>query len=246
MYFINVGQGDSTLIITPNNKTILIDGGGSNSYDVGKNTLVPYLLDRKVMKLDLVIISHFDEDHVGGILTVLEELKVKKVIIGKQGEQSEQYNKFCEIVKDKEIQVHIAKKGQIINVEKDLKIRFLFPNQELITQNILNNNSLVAKIEYKNFKILFTGDIEEIAERQLLKMYSNNELRADILKVAHHGSKTSSIKEFIKQVKPKIALIGVGKNNKFGHPNKGVLEILKNNGVKIYRTDEDGEVCISL
>lgn len=227
IYFIDVGQGDSTLIITPKGKKILIDGGGSSNYDIGKNTLLPYLLDRKIKRLDYVMISHFDEDHVGGILSLLKDIDVRKVIIGPQGEECEQYKEFCNIVKEKKIQVIIVKKGDIINIEKDMKIKILFPDNDLITENILNNNSLVVKLEYKNFKMLFTGDIEEIAEKQLINMYQNNELKADVLKVAHHGSKSSSIQAFLEKVKPEIALIGVGENNTFGHPNEDVIERIK-------------------
>ena len=223
IYFIDVGQGDSTLIVTPNNKKILIDGGGSQSYDVGKNTLIPYLLDRKINKLDYVIISHFDQDHVGGILSVLKEMKVEKVVIGKQGEISEQYNHFCKIIKEKQIPVLMVQKGDIVSVDKDVKIRVLFPTSDLIQDNILNNNSLVFKFEYKVFKILFTGDIEAIAEEQLLKLHEKAKLKANILKVAHHGSKTSSTERFIEAVDPEIVLIGVGENNKFGHPNSTVI-----------------------
>ena len=121
-----------------------------------------------------------------GILSVLKEMKVGKVIIGKQGQENEQYKEFCNIVKEKQIQVIVVKKGDSINIEKDLKIRILFPENDLITDNMLNNNSLVAKLEYKDFKMLFTGDIEEVAEKRLLKMYHSNELKADILKIPHH------------------------------------------------------------
>lgn len=119
-------------------------------------------------------------------MSVLEEIGVGKVIIGEQGEESEQYEEFCKIVKEKHMPVSVVKKGDIISIERDLKIRILFPRDDLITENILNNNSLVAKLEYKDFKMLFTGDIEEVAEQQLIKMYKNNELKADILKVPHH------------------------------------------------------------
>lgn len=186
IYFIDVGQGDSTLIITPQNKTILIDGGGSLTYDVGKNILIPYLLDRKIKKIDYIIISHFDEDHVGGILSVIKELKVEKIIIGKQEIECEQYQEFCDIVKVKQIQVISVKKGDIINIEKDVIIKILFPGNELIKENMINNNSLVVKLEFKEFKMLFTGDIESITEQVLLKMYSHRELNANILKVPHH------------------------------------------------------------
>ena len=121
----------------------------------------------------------------------------------------------------------------------------MFPEEELINDNILNNNSIVAKFVSNNFKMLFTGDIEEIAENRLCELYkSTNKLQADIIKVAHHGSKTSSTFNFLELVKPKIALIGVGANNNFGHPNEEVLERIENLGTHIYRTDQMGEISI--
>lgn len=122
----------------------------------------------------------------GGVLSVLKEFEVKKVVIGEQGEDSEKYEEFCKIVNEKKIHVAIVKKGDIINIEKNVKIRILFPGNKLLTENILNNNSLVFKLEYEEFKMLFTGDIEEKAEQYLIKMYSDCELKADILKVPHH------------------------------------------------------------
>lgn len=228
--FIDVGQGDSTLITTQYNKKILIDGGGSefgSTFDVGEKTLLPYLLKKKIHKVDCVIISHFDSDHVGGILTILEELNVKQVLIPKQVEYSENYNKFLDIIKKRNIKVKIVGEGNTINLDKNTYIDILWPEEKQITDNVLNNNSMIVRLCYKNFKMLFTGDIEEIAEQKLLQKYENTEkLTADILKVAHHGSKSSSIAEFLEKANPKIAVIGVGKNNKFGHPNAGVLDRL--------------------
>lgn len=117
--------------------------------------------------------------------------------------------------------------GDELSIEEDLRIEFLWPKIEQIQENILNNNSIVAKLTYKNFSMLFTGDIEEIAEKQILEEYKNtNMLQAIALKVAHHGSKSSSNQKFLEKVKPKIALIGVGENNTFGHPNQGVIKRL--------------------
>jgi len=162
------------------------------------------------------------------LLTVLEELKVKNVIISKQFEGSENLQKFLKIVKDKNINVRIVEAGTRINIEKDLYFDVLWPSSEnVITENSLNNNSLVCKLNYNNFSMLFTGDIEEIAEKQIVSMYSRrNILNSTILKVAHHGSKTSSTEAFVDLVKPQIALIGVGRKNTFGHPNEDVLERL--------------------
>lgn len=248
--FIDVGQGDSSLIITPQNKTILIDGGGSSSsdFDVGENTLIPYILDRGFTKLDIVVISHFDQDHVGSILTLLQELKVGKVYISKQTEKSENYEKFLKIVNTKNIKVYEVVAGNRIHIEKNLYIDILWPIKKQITTNILNNNAIVCNLHYKDFSILFTGDIEEIAEKEILQVYSQNKnlLKADILKVAHHGSKTSSTSEFVNVVKPQIALVGVGKNNKFGHPNDGVLQRLNDLNCEIFRTDLNGEISIEV
>jgi len=119
--------------------------------------------------------------------------------------------------------------GDELPIEKDLKLQILWPKEEQIKENILNNNSIVAKLIYKDFSVLFTGDIEEIAEKQILQEYKNsNMLSSNILKVGHHGSKTSSTQEFLEKVKPKIALIGVGKDNTFGHPNSDVITRLNN------------------
>ena len=119
--------------------------------------------------------------------------------------------------------------GNTLNIDKDIRFEVLWPKEEQIQENILNNNSIVAKLQYNRFSMLFTGDIEEIAEKQILEEYKTNLkiLNSTILKVGHHGSKTSSTQEFIKAIKPKIALIGVGNNNTFGHPNSGVIERLE-------------------
>lgn len=191
IYFIDVGQGDSMLVKTVRGKNILIDGGGSKDpdYDIGEKILVPYLLDRRIKTLDYVIISHFDEDHVGGVLTVMQELKVKKAIIARQFESSNNYKKFIKIAQEKKIKTIVVEAGDLINIEKDIKLRVLWPDSKnKINENVLNNNSLVCKLEYRNFSMMLTGDIEEIAENAILTKYKNNAkiLKANILKVAHH------------------------------------------------------------
>lgn len=249
VYFIDVGQGDACLIVTPSNKKILIDGGGSEfgSFDVGEKILLPYLLDRKIKKLDYIIVSHFDGDHVGGILTIMNKIKVEKVIICKQGKSSENYKNFLKIVKNKKIDVYVVENKDKIEIDEDTYFYILHPNQNLISDNILNNNSIVTKFCYKNFSILFTGDIEEIAENELIERYKNsNILSSTVLKVGHHGSKTSSTNDLLEKVNPRIALIGVGSKNKFGHPNNGVLNRLKKLNCKIYRTDLNGEIILTI
>lgn len=178
---------------------------------------------------------------------MMEEFKVNTIILSKQNEESDNYKYFKQLVKDKNIKTIFVNKGDKLNIEKDVYINFLWPNKEkAISDNILNNNSIVCKLVYKDFSILFTGDIEEIAEKEILNEYKNNLKVFDstILKVAHHGSNTSSTNNFLKAVKPKIALIGVGKDNKFGHPNDEVIQKLGILKTSIYRTDNSGEITI--
>lgn len=183
-----------------------------------------------------------------GILTLLQELKIGKVYISKQTEKSENYEKFLEIVNDRKLKVYEVVDGNRIHIEKNVYFDILWPTEKQITTNVLNNNAIVCNLHYKNFSMLFTGDIEEIAEKEILELYSQNQnlLKADILKVGHHGSKTSSTSEFIKAIKPQIAVIGVGKNNKFGHPNDGVLQRISDLECKIFRTDLNGEISIEV
>ncbi len=249
IYFVDVGQGDSTLIVTPHRKTILIDGGGSKSldeFDVGKNTLLPYLLDRKISRIDYMMISHFDSDHCNGLIAVLENIKVDEVIISKQAEICDEYKRIIEIIKKKKIKVLVVKAEDKIKIEKNLWIDILYPEEKLQHTDI-NNNSIVAKLNYNNFSILFTGDIEKEAENKIIEKYGDtNKLNANIIKIAHHGSKTSTSEDFINKVKPQIALIGVGKNNLFGHPSENTIKTLNNLKSKIFRTDLDGEISIKV
>lgn len=176
----------------------------------------------------------------------MKNMKVKNVIIGKQFENSENLQEFTKIIKEKNIKVTIVEAGDKINIENNLYFYVLWPSvKNEIKENSINNNALVCKLYYKNFTVLFTGDIEEEAENVIWKMYENSKvLESIILKVAHHGSKSSSTEKFLKLVSPKIALIGVGKNNLYEHPSDIVINRMESFGIKIYRTDENGEISI--
>ena len=248
--FVDVGQGDCTLI-RANGKNILVDAGGSKdekSFDVGKNTVFPYLLDRGIVSLDYVIVSHFDSDHCQGFNFILKNMKVKTAIICNIGQESEEYNHFVILAKENKTKIRYVQKGSIIKLGKNKIIEILYPDKnEKINDNAKNNNAIVFKLTWNKFSMLFTGDIEEKAERKILEMYKNKEekLKSNILKVAHHGSKSSTMQEFLEIVKPSLALIGVGENNNFGHPNDMVLNRLEQSGCKTYRTDMLGEITIT-
>ena len=175
----------------------------------------------------------------------MQEIKVNNIIIGKQYKSSENYEEFIKIVKEKKINVKIVEGGEKVSIEDNLYFDIIWPfSDNMISDNSINNNSLVCKLNYKNYSMLFTGDIEAIAEKAILKKYSKNLniLKSDILKVAHHGSKTSSITEFIEKIKPKYAIIGVGEDNKFGHPSDNTIQNLEKANIRIYRTDKMGEI----
>ena len=182
-----------------------------------------------------------------GLFSILENLKVENVIISKQGEESENFKKFINILNKENINLILVEKGDYIKIDQYSYFEVLFPEKIQIKENILNNNSIVAKFVSKNGSMLFTGDIEKVAENRLYTLYKNtNKLKADILKVAHHGSKTSSTDIFLELVQPKIALIGVGADNNFGHPNINVEKRIKKYTKLIYRTDKCGEIQIKL
>lgn len=159
----------------------------------------------------------------------MENIKVKNIIIGKQFEDSENLHKFFEIVNRKKIIVNVVKAGDRINIERNLYFDILWPSSSnTVFENLINNNSIVCKMYYKEFSMLFTGDIEGEAEKKIIKIHSESILKSTCLKVAHHGSKSSSTIELLKKIRPKIALIGVDKDNKFGHPSNEVIKRLEN------------------
>lgn len=238
---IDIGQGDSTYIETKNRKVILIDGGGTegSDYDVGENILLPYILDQGKMVVDLVIVSHPHEDHIEGIFTLLEKIKVKKVLISENVDNTELGAKLIKLCKSKKTEVIRVAKGDDFVID-GIEFSIIFPSRKDNEEN-LNNMSILMKMEYSGVKILFTGDLEKEKEEHI-----KGDLTADILKVGHHGSTTSTSEKFLKKVMPQIALISVGEDNSYGHPNQKVLDRLKKYNVKVYRTDIDGEIKLKI
>ena len=228
VYFIDVGQGDSALIITKNNKSILIDTGGKvgSNYSLMKSNVIPFFKSIGIRKLDYLFITHGDYDHAGYGIDLVNNFNVK--------------NKF-------------TNKGKYNSLEKKLNIKSFnnsyikIDNVEIYSLNSKlynneNSDSLVLLVIIDNYKLLFMGDASINTEKDIMNNYDIGDVF--ILKVGHHGSKTSSSEEFINSVNPKYSIISVGKNNKFGHPNKEVLDNLSNS--KIYRTDIDGSIMFKI
>lgn len=211
-----------------------------------ENVIAKYLLDKGIKTVDYLIISHFDSDHCNSSKEVIEKLNVKQLVISKQAKESKEFEDIISMAKEKNINIQVVKAGDVLKFDKYTSFKVLWPDTNSLQESPLNNNSIVARLEYKSFSMLFTGDIEALAEKQIVARYKSEELKSDILKVAHHGSKTSSTNEFINKIKPQISIIGVGENNKFGHPNTQTLQTLQSYGSKIYRTDTAGEITIKV
>jgi competence protein ComEC len=246
VHFINVGQGDCIFIQTPQEQNILIDGGGTpySDFDVGENTVIPYLRREGINQIDIMFLTHPDIDHLEGLLPVLEKMKVNLVIDSGLECQDDNYLKFKSIIREKKnTSYYQTKAGDIIKITPDLKFVILNPIKSSVywDESDFNNNSIVLKLHYKNAGFLFTGDIEKNAETSLLT--SNCLLKSDILKVAHHGSVSSTGESFLNSVKPDIAVISVGLNN-FGHPHPDVVKKLEAKCQKVFRTDINGTIII--
>lgn len=235
VYFLNIGQGDATLVVLPNQKVILIDGGPIES---GKE-LLRVLHNLKIKKIDLLIATHPDIDHIGGLTTVLRKIKVDRVLDSGKTYNTQTYFNYKKLIKKKDIPLKKAKEGKYIKLDPTVKIQILNDAKE---KEENNESSIVLKITYQNADILLTGDADVFVEEQILS--KGYHISADILKVGHHGSYTSTSPRFLEQVHPIYAIISSAKNNEYGHPHKRVLERLKEQNVKIYRTAQIGTISV--
>lgn len=237
VHFIDVGQADSAFIELPNGETMLIDAGTEST----ASKVASYLADKGVTNLDYVIATHPHADHIGGMPSVLSIFPVGTFYMPRKEHTSNTFFSMLEAIHSNGCKAVYAEAGKSIINTGDLKAYFVAPTED--TYPDLNNYSAVLKLEYKNASFLFTGDAEELSE---LKMLSSNKkkLCADVLKVGHHGSNSSSKNAFLSAVKPKYAVISVGTGNSYGHPTAETLNRLKDAGADIYRTDEVGTITI--
>lgn len=248
---LDVGQGDSILIRLPLNKgTYLIDTGGvltfpsedwekrSNPFEVGKDIVVPFLKSEGITTLDKLILTHGDMDHVGGAKEVLKSLKVKEVVLPQVKEQSSQIEELILLCKQKRIAIHYGSTGDSWSVSGGYVFTILSPNEGDIMER--NDQSIVLHTKLGGKSWLFTGDLESEGETRLLARYPK--LSVDVLKVGHHGSNTSTTEPFLDNLRPKVALISAGVDNRFGHPRSEVLQRLEARKVRVYRTDEHGAI----
>ena len=232
VYYLDVGQGDSSLIYNKH-KVVLIDTGGKDNIKVSDNT-IRFLKSVGKSKIDYLMLTHGDFDHMGDAINIIENIKVDKVIFN-CGELNDLEKKLIKALEKKKIKYYSCIKE--LNIDK---YKFQFLNTSLYNNE--NDNSSVIYFNYKNLKFLFMADASIKRENDILDMYNLNDI--DFLKVGHHGSNTSSSKRLIDSINPKYSLISVGENNRYGHPKEVVLDILKDS--KIYRTDKDGSVMLKI
>ena len=241
--FFDVGQGEAIFIETPSRHQILIDGGPSSLILEKLAESLPFW-DRTI---DLIILTHPEHDHLAGLIEVLKRYKVENILWTGVLRDTAEYKEWVKLIKDEGAKIKIAQASQRINLstyEVNRYIDILYPFENLEGQEFKNSNntSIVAKLNLGENSFLFTGDAYKSVEKKLID--KETDLASDVLKVGHHGSKTSNSEEFIEKVSPEIAVISVGKDNPYHHPHQETLDTLEKYGIKILRTDLNSDIKI--
>jgi len=240
--FIDVGQGDSILIRSKRGN-YLIDTGGDifGQYDVGENVLLPYLEKQGIFKLNGIFISHFDKDHCGSLGYLMDNMKIENIYVSYTDEGNELYRDIKKKAIEKRIPIRVLKKGDTLRLDNKTHLLVIGPDRDLIDLISIEDNelSMVLLLKHMGNRVLFTGDIERRGEMNVIETINTN---VGLLKVPHHGSNTSSSVELLEKLKPKAAVVSVGRNNTFGHPHEEVVKRYEENNIHLYRTDESGLV----
>ena len=235
IYFLDVGQGDASIIISPSGQMAMIDSGPN------ENLILNYLKNLNISHIDLLIASHVHSDRITGMDKVIVQYKPKAFIDPGIPHTTQTYERMITAIGKYSINYYKGTSRKI-NLGS-LTFIILPPANPLIKESEINNNSIVIRLDFKDFSCLFTGDIEKEREGQLLNESRNN-LNVDILKIAHHGSSSGSSPLFIKSVNPETSIIFCGKGNQYGHPHQETLTLLQNLGINIYRTDLNGTILV--
>jgi competence protein ComEC len=239
---LDIGQGDAILIVSPNGKTMLVDGG--NSSRDARDVILPYLARNGLDRLDVLILTHPDADHVGGLPEVLRSIPVGIGVATGQVHTTQVYAEFLQELQrardEGGTQIVRGAEGVEIPFDPDVQLEVLGPSVEAISGEDMNNASIVLRLTYGEVSVLLTGDAE--TEEEAWMMAQGGALDAQILKVSHHGSNTASSAAFLDRVDPEVALISCSADNQYGHPHDEVLDRLSGRGVDVYRTDQDGTI----
>lgn len=242
--FLDVGQGDAAVVLLPNNKTMLIDAGQRNQYeDMGKEVILPVLKHLNIKKLNWVVMSHPHSDHIGGIVSIINEVEIDTLWDSYISYTSWTYKTIINEALDNNIEIIHPRQGQVVKLSGNVFVEFFAPDSVFaVTERNVNNASIVFKLTYGKTSILFTGDLEHEGDQFLLPY--EKMLKSDVLKVAHHGSITSSTPSLLDIIQPELAVVSVGRNNKFNHPSQIVMDRFNKRKIKIHRTDKEGALWL--
>ncbi len=233
IHILDVGQGDCILIQTPNNKTILVDGGDEDSFGI----INSYLRKLKIKDLDIVIASHFDSDHIGSLDNIVGKYNIGTLYSPEDNKDTPSSQNLRSICNSKNLNFKYLYKGDTLNIDENLNINVLSPSY---IQEDSNKNSIVFKMDFYDKSFLFTGDCENDNELDIINNFELDDV--DFLKVSHHGSKTSTTKNFLKETTPDLAVISCGYKNQYGHPHDSTLSNLKEESIEVFRTDLMGDL----
>lgn len=249
----DVGQGNAALLELPGGYTTLIDGGGfsdNNSFDMGARVIAPFLLQKKILTVDKLILTHPNSDHLNGLLYIAEHFNVKSIWTNGETRATSGYQNLCNTIERKQIRLpDFQRLGRRLRIN-GVEFCILYPPSDFVARKIsdrwrnTNNNSLVLKVTFGNVSFLFPGDIMIKAEKELVKL-AGSELECDVLLAPHHGSRSSSSQPFLTRVQPDIAVISAGWKNRFRFPHPGVLAAYQKSGCRIFRTDLNGAIIIT-
>lgn len=235
--YIDVGQGDSSLIITPSGKIMLIDSGESDAEDAVKQALA----ENHVQKIDVLVGTHPHSDHIGSMSYIVDDYDVGKVYLPKASSTTKTYERLLSSIKKKGMKVSVAKAGVEIPLDDQVNAVIVAPCSS--DYKDLNDCSVVIKLSFGNTSFLFTGDAEAPSEADMVSQYGAD-LKSTVLKAGHHGSRTSSSQEFLDTVQPEYAVISLGKGNDYGHPHEEALKRFADIGAQVFRTDQLGSIQI--
>lgn len=246
--FLDVRQGDSAFIRTPGGKTILIDageGGGHNGFDAGDDVVLPFLRRNGVRTLDLVVMTHPHEDHVGGMPAVLSGLGARTAIDPGESFDTRPHKTALRMLRREGARLVFARRGQKVTFPDGVKITILNPQDAEggDDEREINDHSVVLRISYSHAGFLFDADAGDAAEEEMLSNCGS--VQSTVLKVGHHGSREATSELWLKAARPRVAVISVGRNNTFGHPSRETLQRLTDCGAQVFRTDRDGAVTIT-